>query len=276
MTSCVSPLQQGNIRLCREAPSPVVAELVTSLSTYLKDTARASPPSQSELERLQAIINIVRHALWLTGVDKPAARRFIKQLEKKGARVSVVRGNVIHADDVATAMAACKTDDFVLGGIVQAVVSPDEALFTDMTTNAFLDAFAQWSRRQGKPTVAVGLRMVSEVGYIHENPQIESLLLRRGLVGLKEKEFLQIVGLVLCSLRREHNEVANLADSSASTVVTSFELEGAFQLITRGFEVTPAFGEDPRASPLIAAFKAKQEALQAASHGALVMVIISL
>lgn len=256
-----------------------------------------------------------------TGADKPAARQFITQLQNKGARVSVVRGNVTNEEDVATAMAACETDGLVLGGIVQAAMSLDEALFTDMTSeawhevvhpkwkgtwnlhnhleghdkaldflllmssvngtiswatesnygaaNVFLDAFAQWSRRQGKPTVAVGLGMVSEVGYIHENPHIEALLLRRGLVGLKEKEFLQIIDLVLCSIQREQNSAANSVNADPSTVVTGLELEGAFQLMDQGFEVTPAFGEDPRASLLLAAFRAKQEALQAASRGAL-------
>ncbi|KAI0459484.1 polyketide synthase-like protein [Xylaria acuta] len=257
-----------------------------------------------------------------TGADKPAARKFITEIQTKGIRVAVIRGNVTHADDVAVAMAACETEGFVLGGIVQAAMSLDEALFTDMTSeawhkvvqpkwkgtwnlhnhlegrdksldflllmssvngtvswatesnygaaNVFLDAFAHWSRRQGKPTVAVGLGMVSEVGYIHENPHIESLLLRRGLVGLKEKEFLQIVDLVLCSIRQKQNEAANLADPGASTIITGLELEGTYQLIDQGFEVTPAFGEDPRASLLLAAFKARQEARQAASCGALV------
>ncbi|KAI1112504.1 polyketide synthase [Nemania sp. NC0429] len=256
-----------------------------------------------------------------TGADKPAARQFITQLQNKGARVSVVRGNVTRDEDVAIAIAACEAEGFALGGVVQAAMALDEVLFTDMTSkawhetvqpkwkgtwnihnhleghdrsldflllmssvngtfswatesnygaaNVFLDAFAQWSRRQGKPTVAVGLGMVSEVGYIHENPHIESLLLRRGLVGLKEKEFLQIIDLVLCSIRREPSSAARSAGADASTVVTGLELEGIFDLMDQGFEVTPAFGEDPRASLLIAGFKAKQEALKAASRGTL-------
>ncbi|KAI1123051.1 putative polyketide synthase [Nemania abortiva] len=253
-----------------------------------------------------------------TGADKPAARKFITQIQSKGARVAVVRGDVTQANDVAIAMAACETEGFVLGGIVQAAMALDEALFTDMTSeawhkvvqpkwkgtwnlhnhlkgrneldflllmssvngtvswatesnygaaNVFLDAFAHWSRRQGRPTIAVGLGMVSEVGYIHENPHIESLLLRRGLVGLKEKEFLQIVDLELCSIRRKQHEAAKLAEPGASTIITGLELEGTYELIDQGFEVTPAFGEDPRASLLLAAFKSKQEARRAASCG---------
>ena len=41
--------------------------------------------------------------------------------------------------------------------------------------------------------------MISEVGYIHENPDIEGLLLRKGIQALTEREFLQIVDLALTS-----------------------------------------------------------------------------
>ncbi|KAI3341201.1 KR-domain-containing protein [Ustulina deusta] len=132
--------------------------------------------------------------------------------------------------------------------------------------NAFLNAFSDWSRRQGKPTVALGLGMVSEVGYIHENAHVQSLLLRRGLVAFKEKEFLQIVDLTLASVAIGDGKVkCRVKGPGESNVVTGLELEGTFQLIERGFDVLPAFGEDRRASLLLAAFMAEQRARQAAN-----------
>lgn len=63
--------------------------------------------------------------------------------------------------------------------------------------NAFLEAFSLWRSGQGKPTVAVGFGMIEEVGYLHENPDIKAMLLRKGLQPFNEEEFLQIVDLSL-------------------------------------------------------------------------------
>ncbi|KAH7219867.1 KR domain-containing protein [Fusarium oxysporum] len=56
------------------------------------------------------------------------------------------------------------------------------------SANGFLDAFAQWRRSRGQACVAVGLGMISEVGYQHENPEIESLLLLKGVLAEKESQ----------------------------------------------------------------------------------------
>ena len=56
--------------------------------------------------------------------------------------------------------------------------------------NHFLDAFAQWRSGQGKPTSSVALGMISDVGYLHENPEVWAWLLRRGLRALTEDEML--------------------------------------------------------------------------------------
>ncbi|KAJ6260172.1 hypothetical protein Dda_4395 [Drechslerella dactyloides] len=46
--------------------------------------------------------------------------------------------------------------------------------------NCFLDFFARHRRSIGLPATAVGLGMISEVGFLHENPDIENLLLHAG------------------------------------------------------------------------------------------------
>ena len=40
--------------------------------------------------------------------------------------------------------------------------------------------------------------MISEVGSLHENPEIEALLLRKGIQPLNEEGFLQVLDLALC------------------------------------------------------------------------------
>ncbi|KAF6518002.1 hypothetical protein HZS61_002080 [Fusarium oxysporum f. sp. conglutinans] len=49
------------------------------------------------------------------------------------------------------------------------------------SANGFLDAFARWRRSRGQACVSVGLGMISEVGNLHKNPEIEILLLRKGI-----------------------------------------------------------------------------------------------
>ncbi|KAF3924467.1 hypothetical protein ABW20_dc0108800 [Dactylellina cionopaga] len=54
--------------------------------------------------------------------------------------------------------------------------------------NHFLDNFAHYRRSLGLPATSVGLSMISEVGFIHENPDIEELFLRKGIQQLDESE----------------------------------------------------------------------------------------
>ncbi|CAD6442030.1 5fd7581f-a946-47ba-91ea-832565a3a9f9 [Sclerotinia trifoliorum] len=50
---------------------------------------------------------------------------------------------------------------------------------------------------QGKKAVSVDLGMISDVDYFHENPEIEALLLRKGIRPLNGEESLQVIDLSL-------------------------------------------------------------------------------
>ncbi|KAL4861076.1 hypothetical protein BDV12DRAFT_204384 [Aspergillus spectabilis] len=63
--------------------------------------------------------------------------------------------------------------------------------------NNFLDTFARYRRGLGLPAFSLGLGMVSEVGYLHEHPDIGDLLLRKGIRPLTEEEMLQVVDFAL-------------------------------------------------------------------------------
>lgn len=121
--------------------------------------------------------------------------------------------------------------------------------------NCFLDAFAQWRRVHGKPAVSLGLGMISEVGYLHENPEIEALLLRRGIQPLTEAEFLQTIDLALSA---NPDRMDNT--SSTAHILTGLEPLGVFRLKEQGFDVTHASMNDPRASVLFAALSAEKNA----------------
>lgn len=118
--------------------------------------------------------------------------------------------------------------------------------------NAFLDAFAYWRRTQGKPAVSIGLGMISEVGYLHENPKIECLLLRRGIQPLNEDEFLQIVDLAI------HGSQGTAGGTTAadSLMLTGMETLSVRKLLSQGFAVTHTVMDDQRSAILSAALEA--------------------
>lgn len=251
-----------------------------------------------------------RHFVFLgrSGCDKPSAQQLVSRLQKAGAGVGVVRGDVSKATDVAAAVSACLATGRPIGGVVQAAMGLHEALFTRMpntawhtgiqpkwagtwnlhhalaghddaldfflltssvsgsvgtatesnycSANGFLDSFARWRRTQGKPAVSIGLGMISEVGYLHENPEIEALLLRKGIQPLDEQEFLQVVDLALLS------EAAH--DPADAHLLTGLEPAGARELQARGFDVSShGVLQDARMSVLGASLKAEKEARDA-------------
>ncbi|CCT74960.1 probable polyketide synthase [Fusarium fujikuroi IMI 58289] len=245
-----------------------------------------------------------------SGADRPSARQLISRLEKAGATVEVVRGDVCNLSDVTKAVEACVSAGRHIGGIVQAAMGLSESLFTSMSNeawhtgidpkwqgtwnlhnalqvhvdkdqtkepdfflltssvsgtvgtatesnycsaNGFLDAFARWRRSRGQACVSVGLGMISEVGYLHENPEIESLLLRKGIQPLNEDAFLQIVDLAL------NSEQGGRIDDSH--LLTGLESAAIRELSAQGFDVTShGVLNEARSSILLASVLAEKEA----------------
>ncbi|KAI1470380.1 polyketide synthase [Daldinia caldariorum] len=128
------------------------------------------------------------------------------------------------------------------------------------SANGFLDAFARWRRSRGQACVSVGLGMISEVGYLHENPEIEALLLRKGIQPLNEEEFLQVVDLALAS------EAA--CSPEESHLLTGLEPAAIRELSARGFDVTShGVLVEARASVLLASLLAEKEAAATPQQG---------
>lgn len=128
------------------------------------------------------------------------------------------------------------------------------------SANGFLDSFARWRRSRGQSCVSVGLGMISEVGYLHENPEIEALLLRKGIQPLNEDEFLQVVDLALGSEAGRKPAEAHL--------LTGLEPAAIRALSTQGFDVTShGVLVEARASVLLASLLAEKEASEAPREG---------
>ena len=126
--------------------------------------------------------------------------------------------------------------------------------------NYFLDQFARHLRSQGLPAVSVGLGMISEVGYLHENPEIEALLLRKGIQALDADELIQILDLALSSsstmgIHHAHDDLA------AAHLLTGLEAVGLKELRKRGFEGRNPTMDDPRAGLLASALDGEADGL---------------
>ena len=124
------------------------------------------------------------------------------------------------------------------------------------SANGFLDAFARYRHSLGKPVTSIGFGMISEVGYLHENPEIEALLLRKGIQPLNEEEFLQVLDLALCGKPSaggmEYDKLCR------SHILTGLEPFGIRKMMEQGFDVSNGTMQDPRTVLLSASLDPKE------------------
>ncbi|KAI1453383.1 putative polyketide synthase [Annulohypoxylon moriforme] len=238
-----------------------------------------------------------------SGTEKPAAKRLVENLEKAGASCIVIKGNVTSEEDMVRAVAAAPAP---LGGVVQAAMGLNEAIFRNMSrehwlngteakvkgtwnihnalskldkekeldffimtssingkvgtategnycaANNFLDVFARYRRSLGLQAISLGIGMVSEVGYLHENPHIEDLLLRKGIRPITEDELLQIFDFALS----EPPTSAHPKDLlSHPHLLTGLEVTGLQDQHKQGYSGYWQFLDDARFSVLTCALK---------------------
>ncbi|KAI4167378.1 MAG: hypothetical protein LQ343_007255 [Gyalolechia ehrenbergii] len=247
-----------------------------------------------------------RHFTFLgrSATDKTAAKDIVSSLERGGATVQVVRGDVCNKDDVAKCMTVSPRP---IGDVIQAAMGLHEALFSTMTNTAwhtgiqpkwrgtwnihqalegkdsqldfflltysvsgsvgtatesnycsvnyFLDAFARYRQSLGKPVTSIGFGMISEVGYLHEHPEIEALLLRKGIQPWNEEEFLQVLDLSLSG--RSSAEGMEYDKLARSHILTGLEPFGIRRMMEQGFDVSNGTMQDPRAVLLAASLDPK-------------------
>ncbi|PYH84784.1 KR-domain-containing protein [Aspergillus uvarum CBS 121591] len=127
--------------------------------------------------------------------------------------------------------------------------------------NAFLDAFARYRNRLGLPAISIDYGMISEVGYLHEHPDIEALMQRKGIHPIKEDELLQIMNLALgnqepCTWDARYDHLAG------SHLLTDVEFIGLHEQRDRGFEGDNHVFADPRAALFTASFARRRAAAE--------------
>lgn len=115
--------------------------------------------------------------------------------------------------------------------------------------NHFLDIFARYRRSLGLPAVSVGLGMISDVGYLSENPDVEAKLARSGISSLDEKEMLLVIDEALTSARSDSDQFDTF---SSAHLLTGLEHAGNPTFKASGYEGSSPFARDPRARILTA------------------------
>ena len=130
--------------------------------------------------------------------------------------------------------------------------------------NYFLDTFARYRRNLGLPAVSVGLGVISEVGYLHENPEIEKMVMRRGVHAINEHELLQIIDAALSS--PHGNSTPGYDRLYESHILTGLEPLGLDELRKKGFDGTPMTFNDPRAALLAGMFSTNASSSPSASN----------
>jgi hypothetical protein len=105
--------------------------------------------------------------------------------------------------------------------------------------NAFLDAFGSYRRSRGLPAVSLGLGMISEVGFLHENPETEAALLRKGVHPFTEAELLHILDISLSDLAFPPSSAVDegfgLEHQMQGHILTGLELHGFQKNRDQGF-----------------------------------------
>ncbi|KAI1261843.1 reducing type I polyketide synthase 10 [Xylariaceae sp. FL1019] len=192
---------------------------------------------QAAMGLSEAIFSVMPNSAWHTGIDPKVHGSW----------------NLLHSlQNVKAAGESSSLDFFLMTSSVSGSVgTATEGNYC--AGNHFLDLFARHLRTQhGIPAVAVGFGMISEVGYLHDNPEIEALLTRKGIQAIDADELIQLTDLALSSsaslaIPHAHDALA------ASHLLTGMEPHGIKELRKKGFEGTQPAMEDPRAKLLASA-----------------------
>ena len=122
--------------------------------------------------------------------------------------------------------------------------------FNYCATNYFLDVFARHRRVQNFSIINVNLDMISEMSYLHENPKIEILLLRKDIQIINEDELLQIFDCAIAHFDRT-SLISSIDSFAASHILIEFEFHDIKKMRAQNYDVNNFTFDDSRAVLLI-------------------------
>ncbi|KAI9665524.1 MAG: Type I Iterative PKS [Alyxoria varia] len=139
----------------------------------------------------------------------------------------------------------------LISSVSGSIGSPTEPNYC--AANAFLDNFARFRRSHGLPAVALGLGVISEVGYLHEHPEMQAVYSRRGLQAINENEMLQLVDLAIAD--GNTSNIPAMDELMASHLLTGLELQHAKKQAGKSNTAIESILADPRASLLTQSYE---------------------
>ena len=92
--------------------------------------------------------------------------------------------------------------------------------------------------------------MISQIGYLHEHPDIQNGLVHKGVSAIDANDFLQILDAALSTTSNPRAPEPNADRLCKSHILTGLEPLGLNELRKQGFEGVPATFDDPRAALL--------------------------
>ncbi|KAI1173842.1 putative polyketide synthase [Nemania sp. FL0916] len=117
--------------------------------------------------------------------------------------------------------------------------------------NAYQDNFARFRRAQHRNAVSLAFGVVTEVGYLHEHPQMEAVYRRRGLQAVDEGELLHLVDLAITHSDNDDYPY----DLAGAHLLTGLEMQVAkAQAMDPSSMAFDILFQDPRAALLKGAY----------------------
>ena len=125
--------------------------------------------------------------------------------------------------------------------------------------NVFLDAFATYRRHLGLPATSLALGMVSEIGIVHDHPEIEESLSRKGVRPLTEEDLLIMFDIAVqhqMQSSKAHTQVPGPEHYDEESyisghILTGFELTNTSVSNEQFLEANDFKPNDPRARILL-------------------------
>lgn len=184
---------------------------------------------QAAMGLSEALFTTMSNSAWHTGVDPK------------------LRGTWNIHNALAEREAAGGLDFFLMtSSVTGSVGTATESNYC--AANHFLDTFARYRRARNQPATSLGLGRISEVGYLHENPDIEEVLARKGIQETTEDELLQIVDIALSPVTPP--DFLRADPLAHSHILTGLEPLALKELRNKGFDTSNPILSDPRSSLL--------------------------
>ena len=117
--------------------------------------------------------------------------------------------------------------------------------------NAFQDAFARFRVSQGFPAQSLALGMISDIGFLHQRPEVQKALMRNSLYGINERDLLKLLDAAFAAPKMGPNLDSD--SLSRAHLLTGLEPCRLVDLYQKGLATEFTWSTDARFASLLQA-----------------------